>query len=33
LVRLASHLLTDLTSFEEAGVTDSTRILQERGLL
>lgn len=33
LVRLASHLLDDLTSFEEAGVIDSTRLLQERGLV
>ncbi|MDX9914621.1 MAG: nicotinate-nucleotide--dimethylbenzimidazole phosphoribosyltransferase [Sphaerochaeta sp.] len=33
LVRLASHLLDDLTSFEDAQVTDSTRILQEKGLV
>ncbi len=33
LVRLASHLLDELTSFEEARVTDSTRILQARGLV
>lgn len=33
LVRLASHLLDDLESFEEAGVIDSTRLLQKRGLV
>ena len=33
LVRLASHILDDLESFEEAGVSDSTRLLMEKGLV
>jgi nicotinate-nucleotide--dimethylbenzimidazole phosphoribosyltransferase len=33
LVRLASHLLEDLTSFFDAGVTDSTTLLRERGIV
>lgn len=32
LVRLASHLLTDMTSFSDAQVTDSTKLLQSMGL-
>lgn len=33
LVRLASHLLTDMTSFSDAQVTDSTKLLQSMGLV
>ncbi len=33
LVRLASHLLTDMTSFSDAQVTDSTKLLQSIGLV
>lgn len=33
LVRLASHLLFDMTSFSDAHVTDSTRLLRTMGVL
>ncbi len=33
VVRLASHILTDMTSFENAQVTDSTKLLQTLGLV
>lgn len=33
LVRLASHILGDMTSFEEGGVTDSTALLKSLGVL
>ncbi len=32
LVRLASHLLSDMTSFTDGQVTDSTKLLQRLGL-
>ncbi|MPM84087.1 hypothetical protein SDC9_131158 [bioreactor metagenome] len=33
LVRLASHILPDMTSFSLAKVTDSTAVLQDLGLV
>lgn len=33
LVRLASHILFEMTSFEQGGVTDSTALLQQLGVL
>jgi len=33
IVKQASHILFDMGEFEEAGVTNSTKILQEKGLI
>lgn len=33
VIRVASRILTEMTSFENGGVTDSTALLQEKGIL